>query len=116
MRSGVTARLARRIRSVQSPSQFVMKLIGLAPRSPPIARWTSNARGRRQAAHAPTLRAILPRRVMRQAFRSSDPRGWLVELLQIHPRVQRCHLVGVPVEHQRLAAPELADAPFGGLA
>ena len=36
----------------------------------------------------------------------------LVELLQIHPGVQRCHLIAVAVEHERLAPAQVADAPL----
>ena len=35
---------------------------------------------------------------------------------QIHARIQACDLVGVTVEHQRLASGELAKPPFGRLA
>src|SRR5574341_2281356 len=41
---------------------------------------------------------------------------WLVILPQVHPSVQRCDLVGVSVEHQRLPPPKLPDAPLGRLA
>ena len=39
----------------------------------------------------------------------------VVILLEIHPRVEAGHLIAVAVEHQRLAAQELADPAFGGL-
>src|SRR6185436_13133492 len=38
-----------------------------------------------------------------------------IVLLQVHPRVQRGHLVAVAVERQGLALDELADAPLAGL-
>src|SRR5215475_15975228 len=94
-RSGVMARLARRSRSVQSPSVLVTKLMGLAVRSSWAARTARSARGVRQPVHTTTLRARRPRRVTA-----------LVELLQIHPRVEGRNLIGVAVEHERLAPAE----------
>src|SRR5262245_5596551 len=35
---------------------------------------------------------------------------------QVHSRVQRLHLIGVAVEHERLAPEELADPPLRCLA
>src|SRR5262245_24489860 len=104
-RSGVMARLARSRRSVQSPSVLVTKLMGLAVRSSCTARLTRTPRGARPAAHTAPFRARRPRRVTA-----------LVELLQIHPRVEGRNLIGVAVEHERLAPAELADPPLGGLA
>src|SRR5262249_34542165 len=105
MRSGVMARLQRSRRSVQSPSVLVTKLMGLAVRSPWLARNASTASGARTPAHTATFRARRLRRVT-----------GLVELLQIHPRVEGRNLIGIAVEHERLAPAELADAPLGRLA
>src|SRR5690349_10912450 len=106
------ARLTRRIRSVQSPIQLVMKLIGLAVRFPIQARYPSTASGARQAPQSAIFSTTRPRRVIPAAPRA--PAG-LVRFLQVHPRVETRHLV-VAIEHQRLAPAELADAALGGLA
>src|SRR5262245_18621238 len=95
------ARLASSRRNVQSPSQLVTKLIGLAPRSPVAARWRSSASGSK---HADL-----------EGDPSAPRHEDLVELPQIHPRVERRHLIGVAVERERLAAAELADPALGGL-
>src|SRR4029450_6337335 len=108
MRSGVAARLASRMRKVQSPSVLVMKLMGLAPRSLRQARWPSQASGARHAIHRTTLSAVRPRRAI-------GDRG-LVVLLQVHARVERRDLIAVAVERQSFPAAELADASLGGLA
>src|SRR5256712_12361343 len=79
--------------------------MGLAVRSSVHEPYASFASGTRHATHTPTLSATRTRRDTT-----------LVELLQIHPRVERRDLVRVAVEHERLAAAELADAPLGGLA
>src|SRR5437899_7247070 len=105
MRSGVRARLSSSRRRVVWPSSLVMYEMGLAVRSSVHQPAASFAAGTRQAAQTPTLSATRTRRDTT-----------LVELLQIHPRVERRDLVRVAVEHERLAAPELADAPLGGLA
>src|SRR4029434_6775016 len=108
MRSGVAARLASRMRKVQSPSVVVMKLMGLAPRSFRQAKWPRQASGARHATHTTTLSAVRPRRVIGDLG--------LVVLLQVHARVERRDLIAVAVERQGLPAAELADAPLGGLA
>src|SRR5690349_11543857 len=109
-RSGVMARLVSKSRSVQSPSVFVTKLMGLAVRSPVHPRHASIARGARQTAHTPIMSATRPRRVMGSLPRIS------VVFLQVHSGIEGRHLVRVAVEGQRLATPELADPPLGGLA
>src|SRR5262245_15280791 len=103
--SGERVRRTRRMRRAQSPSQFVMKLIGLAVRSPRHVQNARKASGSRQSNHTAALRLRWARRVTAS-----------IELAQVHARVERGHLVGVAVEHERLAAAELADAPLGGLA
>src|SRR5262245_4578825 len=105
MRSGVRARLASRSRNVQSPSVLVMKLIGLAVRSSRQAHQPSAASGARHTTQTPTFSAIRPRRLTRS-----------IELSEIHARVERRDLIAVAVEHERVAAAELADASLGGLA
>src|SRR5262245_26898758 len=44
------------------------------------------------------------------------PRRGSVELPQVHPGVERRHLIAVAVERKRLPPPELADPALGGLA
>src|SRR5574341_2158123 len=78
--------------------------------------------------HTRPLRTILDSRLTRPsldgnndqcALRTKNSLGfghWLVVLPQVHPRVQRGHLVGVAIEHQGLPAEELADSTLGGLA
>src|SRR5262245_27732353 len=105
MRSGVMARLQSRNRSVQSPSTFVTKLIGLGPRSRVAARNSSIASGVRHATHTRTFSATRDRRDMRS-----------VGLLEVHPGVERGDLIGVAVEHQGLPSAELADSTLAGLA
>src|SRR6185369_16490808 len=106
MRSGVIASDASRMRRVQSPSVLVMKLMGLAPRSSVHARYARSASGARQIPHTATFSAI---RAGRVTLRS-------VVLLQVHPGVERRHLVGIAVERQRWPAAKLAEAPLVGLA
>src|SRR5215510_70705 len=105
MRSGVIARLASRSLSVQSPSQFVTKLMGLALRSCVAARYSRTASGARQMAQTATFSRTRDRRDISS-----------VQLPQVHPGVERRDLVLVAVEHQRLAPPELADPSLGRLA
>src|SRR5689334_204229 len=99
MRSGVVARLASRSLSVQSPSQLVTKLMGLAPRSRAAARQSSTASGARHRPQTATFSATRDRRDMPSVI-----------LSQVEPGIKRGDLVGVAVEHQRLPAAELADA------
>src|SRR6185369_9903037 len=107
MRSGVIASDASRIRKVQSPSVLVMKLMGLAPRSSVQARWAKSVSGARQIPHTATLSPIRAGRVT--AVRS-------VVLLQVHPGVERRHLLGISVERKCGAAAKLTDAPLVRLA
>src|SRR4029077_12584981 len=48
------------------------------------------------------------------SIRATVPPSRLVVLLEVHPGVERRDLV-VAVEHEGLAAPELADPPLGCL-
>src|SRR5262249_21430374 len=105
MRSGVMARLASKSLSVQSPSQFVTKLMGLALRSRVAARYSRTTSGARQTAQT----AIFSRTRDRRDIPS-------VQLSHVHSGVERRALVLVAVEHRRLAPPELADAPLRRLA
>src|SRR5438034_3753016 len=105
-RRGVIASEARRIRSVQSPSVVVTKLIGFAVRSSRANQYRSVARGARPTPQIAALSAM-------RARRDTDA---LVELPEIHAGVEVRDLVGVAVERERGAAPELADPPLGGLA
>src|SRR5206468_1196895 len=97
---------ARRIRSVQSPSVVVTKLIGFAVRSSRANQYRSVARGARPTPQIAALSAM-------RARRDTDA---LVELPEIHAGVEVRDLVGVAVEGERGTAPELADPPLGGLA
>src|SRR5262245_59117501 len=105
MRSGVMARLASRSLSVQSPSQFVTKLMGFALRSCVAARYSRIVSGARQMTQTATFSKTRDRRDIPS-----------VQLPQVHPGVERSDLVLVAVEHQRLAPSELADPSLGRLA
>src|ERR1044071_5456846 len=75
----------------------------------PIA--SLNSRSRR--GRAMDRRSVLP---SEKSERERDARRASEVLRQIHPGVKACHLAGVAVERQRLAASELADAALLGLA
>src|SRR2546426_4989659 len=105
-RRGVIASEATRIRSVQSPSVVVTKLIGFAVRSSRAIQVRSVARGARHTPQSAALSAM-------RARRDTDA---LVVLPEIHAGVEVRDLVGVAVERERGTAPELADPPLGGLA
>src|SRR5947208_15072733 len=105
-RRGVMASEARRIRSVQSPSVVVTKLIGFAVRSSRANQVRSVARGAR---HTPQIAAL-------SAMRARRDTDALVVLPESHAGVEVRDLVGVAVERERAAAQELADPPLGGLA
>src|SRR5438552_17117081 len=82
-----------------------MKLIGFAVRSSVHARYARMASGSRQTTQTVAFSATRFRRL-----------NGLIELLEIHARVERRDLVGVAVEHEGLATAELADPPLGRLA
>src|SRR6266545_3872660 len=67
MRSGVMARLASRSLNVQSPSQWVTKVIGLALRSPVAARESNKTSGARHSVQAATFSATRERHDIRLA-------------------------------------------------
>src|SRR2546426_12421020 len=79
--------------------------MGLAVRSSVHEPYASFASGTRHATHTPTLSATRTRRDTT-----------LVELLQVHPRVERRDLVRVAVEHERIASAQLANPPLRRLA
>src|SRR5439155_1526616 len=99
-RRGVIASEARRIRSVQSPSVVVTKLIGFAVRSSRANQYRSVARGAR---HTPQIAAL-------SAMRARRDTDALVVLPEIHAGVEVRDLVGVAVERER-GAPRRGAAP-----
>src|SRR5688500_5378163 len=108
-RNGVKVRLASRNRSAQSPSVSVMKSMGFAVRSSVQNQYSRHASGSRHATHTTLLMAMRPDLPTRALPR-------LVGLLEVHPGVERGHLIAVAVEGQRGATAELADAALGRLA
>src|SRR5262249_44854930 len=109
-RSGVSASVMQRKRSVQMPVSLVRSLSGLALRLPVSAAQTSHANGPRAATKTAGL-------TTKRRIRSLKPAsGASVVAPQVHARIERCDLVAVAVEHLRLPPQELADAAFGRLA
>src|SRR5580765_57719 len=110
-------------RSVQTPVSLVRSLSGLALRFPVRPAQTSQATGPRLATKTSGL--TTKRMVFSDTCSVSVPCGLeaaraearnLVVLFQIESRVETLDLLGVAVEHQRLALEELADAAFARLA
>src|SRR5579863_3955194 len=107
LRRGVIARVITRKRKVQSPVAWVMNSIGFAPKLSVNPLHTSSRAGTRQSAKTGTFIRRLPRTRFHR----------MLEVLpQIHAGVKMGHLIGVPVEWERLAFEELSQPPFGGLA
>src|SRR5437870_9930632 len=96
-RRGVIASEATRIRSVQSPSVVVTKLIGFAVRPSRANQVRSVARGAR---HTPQTAAL-------SAMRARRDTDALVEPPDIHAGAQLRDPVGVAVGGERGTAPEL---------
>src|SRR5262245_41699382 len=114
-RSGVTASVRHRKRSVQSPSERIRVSAGLGPSARSTTPHTSQTSGSNAAANSTGLVA---------GCNSSDcttRRDIRLEpLLQVHAGVQLPDLRLVAVEHQRRALLReqvaLAEAALGGLA
>src|SRR5262245_55255598 len=101
-RSGVIASVMQRNRRVQTPVSFVSALSGLALRWPVTAAHTSHAAGPSDARNA---RGLKTKRTVRSDIGS-------VVSPEVHAGVEARDLVGVAVEHERLAREELADSPL----
>src|SRR5262249_14193616 len=105
--------------SAARPSSFSTSAMGLALSEPVTARRPIETRGTSAPINTPGFShasgVLLGRR--RAGITTCDVAISASEVrMQVHARVQIGHRVGIPVEWQRLAASELADATFGRLA
>src|SRR6266849_40890 len=107
-RKGVMHSVNTRKRRAQAPVWCCRNSTGLGVRSACTALHTRKSSGPSESTKTATFAQLLERNL-----RSMNPS---VELLQVHARIQRRHLVRVSVEHQRLSHEKFAQPPLRGLA